>query len=125
MKKKALIPKGDSNLSVEASKMPVAKRRSITVDQFVEESINAFRAGAVMAGLSYDFTTLINAFAEYGVRKVRENTQDPLFREVFSRYASYDELQEHGIVDEWINFQEYKKLKETQRAKAQSAKKSP
>lgn len=122
MKKKALIVRGDSHLGVEASKMPVAKRRSITVNQYVEQSINAFRAGAVMVGLSYDFTTLINAFAEYGVRKARENTEDPLFKEVFSKYASYDELQEHGIVDEWINFQEYKKFKETQRAKAQSAK---
>lgn len=122
MKRKALISKGDSNLSVEGSKMPIAKRRSITVDEYVEKSINAFRAGAVITGLSYDFTTLINAFAEYGVRKVQENVEDPLFREVFSKYASYDELQEYGIVDEWINFQEYKKYKETQKGKTQTAK---
>lgn len=101
--------------------MPPSKRRSITVDQYVEETINAFRAGAIVVGLAYDFTTVINAFAEYGLRKAQENAEDPLFKEVVSRYANYDELKEHGIVDEWVNFQEYKKYKETRKAKAQSA----
>jgi hypothetical protein len=101
--------------------MPIAKRRSITVDQFVEDSINLFRASAAMNGLTFDFTTLINTFAEFGIRKARENTKDPLLEETLSKYASYDELREHGIVDEWVDFQEYKKYKEAKKAKTQSA----
>jgi hypothetical protein len=121
VKKKDFIKRDEHKLQREGKQLPPSKRRSITVDQYVEETINAFRAGAIVVGLDYDFTTVINAFAEYGLRKAMENAEDPLFKEVVSRYANYDELKEHGIVDEWINFQEYKKYKENKRVKTQSA----
>lgn len=97
--------------------MPVVRRRTVSIDQFVEETINAFRAGAVIKGLNYDFTTLINTFAEFGIRKVIENSNDPKFKEVLSKYLNYDEIQEFGLVDEWKDFQEFKEFKRKQQNK--------
>ncbi len=98
--------------------MPVAKRRSVTMDTFVESSINTFRAGAMLKGLNYDFTTLINAFAEYGLLKARENTNDLMLVQVLQKYLDYDELREHGLVDEWKDFQEFKDFKQKQKNKS-------
>lgn len=97
--------------------MPVVRRRSVSIDKFVEETINSFRAGAVVRGLDWDFTTLINAFAEFGLRKAMENTDDPKFKEVLSKYLTYDELQGAGLVDEWKDFQEFREFKRKQQNK--------
>jgi hypothetical protein len=96
--------------------MPVSRRRSVSIDQFVESSINSFRAGAITHGYDCDFTTMINAFAEYGLRKAQENRSDPILTQVFKKYFDYDELKEYGLVDEWKDLQEFKEFR---RKKAQ------
>ena len=106
---------GDENLDGKEIKMPIARRRSVSIDEFVEENISVLRASAIIKGLTYDFTTLINAFAEYGLRKALENPADALFKGVLSKYLNYDELQECGLMDEWKDFQEFKEFKRKQK----------
>ena len=88
--------------------MPVTKRRTISLDAFVEQNINKFRANALINNVELDFTLMINLFAEYGIRKIEELPNDPLMLEVATKYVQYSELQESGIIDTWKDKQDVK-----------------
>lgn len=100
--------------------MPIAKRRSISVDKFVDDAVNDLRASAIRRGLDVNYTTAFNMFAEYGILKMKEMTTSPdaLFIQVFNKYWNYDEMKEYGLWDEWTSFQEYKEWKQKQQEKA-------
>lgn len=116
--------KGYKHLSTDCtnsvkSKMPIAKRRSVTIDQFVWDAINDLRAVAIKSGFDLNFTTALNLMAEYGIIKMQESLDkedtDPKLLQVADRYLNYSELREHGILDDWKDFQEFREWKETRK----------
>lgn len=100
-------------------KMPIARRRSVTIDKFVWEAINDLRASGLKSGYDFDFTTVLNLVAEYGIvkmleRPTAEEKLDPKLFEVFEKYSNYSELRESGLLDDWKDLQEFKEWKQSQ-----------
>lgn len=91
--------------------MPIVKRRTITLDEYVDQFINTIRGVSIMQGNEMDYTTMINFFAEYGIRKLLENSNDPLAKEVAKKYTEYDELKEYSFYDSWKDFDELREFK--------------
>lgn len=105
------------NMTIGDETIPIARRRSISVDKFVDDALNNFRASAIRRSIEMDYTMVFNAFAEYGILqmlKTSTDTIDPIFIQVFKKYMDYDELKESGLLDEWKDFQEFKEWKQKQ-----------
>lgn len=100
--------------------LPVAKRRTVSIDKYVFDSTNALRSIFIANNLEMDFTTALNVFAEIGIRKIREEGIDkPTTVQVLKKYLAYDELKEYAIVDEWKDYMEFKQFKEQKKKQAE------
>jgi hypothetical protein len=115
-RRKGFIHHSVNNSDGVQSKLPVAKRRSVAIDQTVWDGINDLRASALKSNFEIDFTTALNLLAECGMLKIQENDNsggtDSKVMEIMNKYLDYEELQESGILDDWQNFQEFREWKQ-------------
>lgn len=116
MTKRKLFKGGDDNLKRKrVRKLTGVKRRSVSVNKFVDDSIGDFRAAVAMSKKGeVDYTTALNMFAELGIRKFSAagTHLDPEQFEVCKKYLGYDEPKEcSAFFNEWQDFQEFKEWK--------------
>jgi len=102
--------------------MPIAKRRSVSVDKFVDDLVDSFRSVALMNKNEMGYTTTLNLFAEFGIKCSRllgkYKELEEMFSEVLGKYSAYDELKEQALLDEWKDWQEYKEWKKNRAEKS-------
>ena len=65
---------------------------------------------ALTYNVELDFTSMINAFAEYGIKKRLADPGDPMFQEIIEKYMTDEELQEQAIYDSWSDMRTRKML---------------
>jgi hypothetical protein len=80
-------------------------RRSITVDDDINSTINKFRGLLLSSyGQEVDFTTMINAMARVGINRLFGGSATPEEWSLVHRFLySYPELKDEGLTDAWVD----------------------
>lgn len=124
MQKSKIINSGYNNHRTRGSEtMPVAARRSVSIDQFVHENINSWRAALLQQRkIEMDYTTALNIFAEFAIRILQQPLSEQhqnFWNEVTKKYSEYPELHGAAIQDLWQEYEQFMKWKQQQEPKQQ------
>ena len=78
-------------------------RRTITIDDGLNQAIQQFRAEYLKQNVELDYTTAVNMLAWLGLNRLASATTNPLTQvesNVFQAFLAYDQLRLEAAVDE-------------------------